>query len=171
MEWKAGFFSCSMSMVYLDLCRGRDFTLGWSVIPLPWCNRSKMLKMQGKIVECPTKNDMSYWLSRLHPKGPHLNSTNCQRGITIQIWKTQEAVVFQCHSESKNIKKYILSWNQWIWQDLFVGTKLGTWPNHLSNEKNPGWLGYIGDEILPSYIGIITNHYSDPYNQPVFHGK
>ena len=25
----------------------------------------------------------------------------------------------------------------------------------LSNEKNPGWLDYIGDEILPSYIGII----------------
>ena len=25
---------------------------------------------------------------------------------------------------------------------------------HLSNEKNPGWLGYIGDEILPSYIYI-----------------
>ena len=29
----------------------------------------------------------------------------------------------------------------------------------MSNEKNPGWLGYIGDEILPSYIGIIINHY------------
>ena len=27
---------------------------------------------------------------------------------------------------------------------------------HVSNEKNPGWLGYIGDEILPSYIGIIS---------------
>ena len=27
----------------------------------------------------------------------------------------------------------------------------------LSNEKRaPGWLGYIGDEILPSYIGIIS---------------
>ena len=28
----------------------------------------------------------------------------------------------------------------------------------LSNEKDPGWLGYKGDEILPSYIGIIINH-------------
>ena len=28
--------------------------------------------------------------------------------------------------------------------------------NYLSNEKNLGWLGYIGDEILPSYIGIIS---------------
>ena len=37
------------------------------------------------------------------------------------------------------------------------------WSNHLSNEKNTGWLGYIGDEILPSYIGIIVNHYKDPY--------
>ena len=26
---------------------------------------------------------------------------------------------------------------------------------HLSNEKSPGWLVYIGGEILPSYIGII----------------
>ena len=26
----------------------------------------------------------------------------------------------------------------------------------MSNEKkDPGWLGYIGDEILPSYMGII----------------
>ena len=35
--------------------------------------------------------------------------------------------------------------------------------HHLSNEKNPGWLGFIGDEMLPSYIGIIINHYKDPY--------
>ena len=29
--------------------------------------------------------------------------------------------------------------------------------SHLSNEKRaPGWLGYIGDEILPRYIGIIS---------------
>ena len=34
---------------------------------------------------------------------------------------------------------------------------------NVSNEENPGWLGYIGDDILPSYIGIIINHYKDPY--------
>ena len=28
---------------------------------------------------------------------------------------------------------------------------------------NLGWLFYIEDEILPSYIGIIINHYKDPY--------
>ena len=31
--------------------------------------------------------------------------------------------------------------------------------NQLSHRKKgpaPGWLGYIGDEILPSYIGIIS---------------
>ena len=34
----------------------------------------------------------------------------------------------------------------------------------VSNEKRaPGWLDYIGDEILPSYIGIIISHYKDPY--------
>ena len=28
--------------------------------------------------------------------------------------------------------------------------------HHLSNEKHPGCLGYIGDDILPSYVGIIS---------------
>ena len=32
--------------------------------------------------------------------------------------------------------------------------------------KIPGCLGYIGDEILPSYVGIRI-----PMKQPVFHGK
>ena len=29
----------------------------------------------------------------------------------------------------------------------------------LSNEKKPGCLGYIGDDELPSYMGIILCHY------------
>ena len=33
----------------------------------------------------------------------------------------------------------------------------------MSNEKKPGWLFDIGDEILPNYIGIIICHYKDPY--------
>ena len=32
-----------------------------------------------------------------------------------------------------------------------------------SVQFTPGWLGYIRDEILPSYIGIIIRHYKDPY--------
>ena len=37
------------------------------------------------------------------------------------------------------------------------------WNSDLSNEKRAlGWLGYIGDEQLPSYIGIIISHYKDP---------
>ena len=33
----------------------------------------------------------------------------------------------------------------------------GQWQCHLSNEKRaPGCLGYIGDEQLPSYLGIIS---------------
>ncbi len=38
--------------------------------------------------------------------------------------------------------------------------------SYVSHEKRaPGWLGYVGDYIyiLPSYIGIIRNHYKDPY--------
>ncbi len=30
-------------------------------------------------------------------------------------------------------------------------------------KKPKGWLGYIGDEILPSSMGNIKNHYKDPY--------
>ena len=35
---------------------------------------------------------------------------------------------------------------------------------HLSSEKRaPCCLGYMEDEILPSYVGIVINHYQDPY--------
>ena len=36
----------------------------------------------------------------------------------------------------------------------------------MSHEKrDPGWLDYIGDDILPSYIGIVINDYKDPYER------
>ena len=37
--------------------------------------------------------------------------------------------------------------------------------DQLSNEEKGPWLfvGYLGDEILPSYIRIIINPYKDPY--------
>ena len=42
---------------------------------------------------------------------------------------------------------------------LFFFPDPATWKLYVSNEKRaPGWLGYIGDEILPSYIG----HYNKP---------
>ena len=40
---------------------------------------------------------------------------------------------------------------------------------YLSNEKRaPGCSGYIGDEILPSYVVIIINHNNKPllYKDP-----
>jgi len=40
---------------------------------------------------------------------------------------------------------------------------------HLSNEQKPGCSGYIGDEILPSSMGIAISHYKHPVmNQPVW---
>ena len=34
----------------------------------------------------------------------------------------------------------------------------------MSNEKRVlGCLGYIGNEKLPNYVGIIVNHFKDPY--------
>ena len=42
----------------------------------------------------------------------------------------------------------------------------------MSNEQNPGWLGYVGDEILRNYGDYNKNHeIRIPINQPVFHGK
>ena len=45
---------------------------------------------------------------------------------------------------------------------------------NMSHEKRAhGWLGYIGDEILPSYIGdyFTNNDIRIPINQPGFNGK
>ena len=35
--------------------------------------------------------------------------------------------------------------------------------NNWAVTKNTGYLVYIGDEILPSYIGIVISRYKDPY--------
>ena len=36
--------------------------------------------------------------------------------------------------------------------------------SHRSNEQKP-WLFrvFVGDDILPSYVGILLTHYNDPY--------
>ncbi len=54
------------------------------------------------------------------------------------------------------------AWHADIVHDA-IGSSSHPW-SHMSNEQRaPGCLGYIGDEILPSYVGIIINHYKDPY--------
>ena len=37
-------------------------------------------------------------------------------------------------------------------------------------KKKGPWLfvGYIGDEIQPNYVGIVINHYKDPLNNQYF---
>ena len=43
---------------------------------------------------------------------------------------------------------------------------------HLSNEKKPGCLGYIGDYTIHLFGDYFINHYKDPIiKQAVFHGK
>ncbi len=32
-------------------------------------------------------------------------------------------------------------------------------------KKKTACLGYIGDEILPSYLGVIISHYKDPFSK------
>ena len=35
--------------------------------------------------------------------------------------------------------------------------------DQVSNEAKTGCLGYIGDDIVPSYLGIMINLHKDPY--------
>ena len=41
----------------------------------------------------------------------------------------------------------------------------GTSSEDMSNEKNPGWLGFIGMKYCPVMCGlyIYNNRYTDPY--------
>ena len=63
----------------------------------------------------------------------------------------------------------------WIWDGFFVSQQrsreVACFGLQLSSDQNPGWLGCIGDEKLPSYIGTIISHCKDlvriPFNQPV----
>ena len=57
-------------------------------------------------------------------------------------------------------------------KQVFLGTKQG-WKTGNPNEqwKKPiycSWLGYIGDENLPSYVGIISYTVRIAFNQPVY---
>ena len=44
----------------------------------------------------------------------------------------------------------------------------------MSNEKRASGCSFrvfLGDEILPSYVGTIINHCKDPDQPPVFHSS
>ena len=56
-------------------------------------------------------------------------------------------------------------WSGTICSRLGQNLEMTSWPDGSiwATKKSPGWLGCIGDEKLPRYIGIIINHYKDPY--------
>ena len=43
------------------------------------------------------------------------------------------------------------------------GHLLASWPRAMKKTLVGWWLFLIGDEILPTYMGIFINHYKDPY--------
>lgn len=45
-------------------------------------------------------------------------------------------------------------------RDMFQKTRQLTCID-LSNEQKTGWLWYVGDDIVPSYMGLITG-FKDP---------
>ena len=60
-------------------------------------------------------------------------------------------------------RSHVQLWLRLWWVFLRVGKRF-SWTGA------PGVVGQ-GDEILPSHVGIIVNHYKDLMKQPVFHGK
>ena len=101
----------------------------------PWC--------------CPVPREEEHFqrLRWLHPWTPEETSTfggekktgimGCHPGGIFCVF-----FLFFVLVRLQNVFKMMLTFEQW---------------------KKPGWLGYIGDEILPNYLGIIINHYKDPY--------
>ena len=58
----------------------------------------------------------------------------------------------------------------WQWMMLMCCFYFGI--EQWKKDTRFGCLGYRGDEILPSYVGIIVNHYKDPViKQPGFHSS
>ena len=74
----------------------------------------------------------------------------------------------------KNLKTKISPENCWLEDVSFPKNPNGP-EFRVSNEKRaPGWLAYIGDEILPNYISGLFHELwnKDPViNQPGFNGK
>ena len=58
-----------------------------------------------------------------------------------------------------------VDWNCWriCLKAIFSAGLFEMFARKMGSDQNPGWLGYIGDGILPSYIGVIISQYKDPY--------
>ena len=66
---------------------------------------------------------------------------------------------FRCHMSD------VYTPSVWFWNSGTYRKALEfAWVQMSSDQEGPpGWLGFIGDEILPTYIGIIISNYKDPY--------
>ena len=68
-----------------------------------------------------------------------------------------KGVIFEAQLANHSAKKVVLDYHRYR-----VERKWSPWMIQLSNEKTlVGWV--LWGIILPSYIGIIINHYKDPY--------
>ena len=82
---------------------------------------------------------------------PHWHSTLSDHVYSIGVVQNQR--VFKA-----TFKDGLSVGTAWFLSTGFSTENACCFQTHLSNEKKPGWLGYIGDEILPSYI-LLTNQY------------
>ncbi len=76
----------------------------------------------------------------------------------VVVWcltlKLQKGGKFFGHSYNPVLSHYVTNWQKKTGQ----GKK-----NNVSNEKKTVGLGYIGDDKLPSYMGMFINYQKDPY--------
>ena len=56
-----------------------------------------------------------------------------------------------------------IGWMFFFWEWVWLSNFCWSFPFQLSNENKSGCLGYIGDAILPSDVGITISRYKDPY--------
>ena len=71
--------------------------------------------------------------------------------------KLQSSQKRQRHGPMKVYDRQVRSLRQLPWRSS------GDFTSNWAMKKNPGWLFNIGDEILPSYMGIVRSQYKDPY--------
>ena len=82
--------------------------------------------------------------------------------MSLFLSKVLVNLVYQVEQIGTACYKVILGKNRWL-------LKRPNWA--MSHEKSLDWLGYIGDEKLPSYMGIIISHNKDPLLNNQYNGK
>ena len=176
---------------YVSLPEGKDPTLGapkWMVFTVRWSYIRCSIFMRFKVIPWPTVDGSETLLTRWYGSLSHyLQSFIHPRWWSPDFWTINTITTF-CMNDlfeitiSKALCRTICSPITLQWVEILNGLLryfemipspfvriLSLQSNKTSvnwaMKKEGPWLfvGYIGDEILPSYMGIKINHSKDPY--------